>query len=184
MPDLKIEPAFEFRSITRGLLKQEVDFGDPGDAQWKVVSTREPSQEEWESPPGLPGKPASMLNQTRLSSHGAKPQLVLAEASLTGWTVSRLPWNVLENDLRGRSWLRTRSFPFPDSVEVAIQAGITAIVHPGGSIRDKRIHQSCKRSPNCHGDHRCPPFPALAFLPGGGCPCKNRTPCQTGLTGR
>jgi phosphoribosylaminoimidazolecarboxamide formyltransferase/IMP cyclohydrolase len=27
-------------------------------------------------------------------------------------------------------------FPFPDSVEVAAQAGITAIVHPGGSIRD------------------------------------------------
>jgi phosphoribosylaminoimidazolecarboxamide formyltransferase/IMP cyclohydrolase len=27
-------------------------------------------------------------------------------------------------------------FPFPDSVEVAAQAGITAIVHPGGSVRD------------------------------------------------
>jgi phosphoribosylaminoimidazolecarboxamide formyltransferase/IMP cyclohydrolase len=27
-------------------------------------------------------------------------------------------------------------FPFPDSVEIAAQAGITAIIHPGGSIRD------------------------------------------------
>ena len=27
-------------------------------------------------------------------------------------------------------------FPFPDSVEVAAQAGITAIIHPGGSVRD------------------------------------------------
>jgi phosphoribosylaminoimidazolecarboxamide formyltransferase/IMP cyclohydrolase len=27
-------------------------------------------------------------------------------------------------------------FPFPDSVELAAQAGITAIVHPGGSVRD------------------------------------------------
>jgi phosphoribosylaminoimidazolecarboxamide formyltransferase/IMP cyclohydrolase len=27
-------------------------------------------------------------------------------------------------------------FPFPDSVEVAAQAGITAIVQPGGSVRD------------------------------------------------
>ena len=27
-------------------------------------------------------------------------------------------------------------FPFPDSVEVAAQAGVTAIVHPGGSVRD------------------------------------------------
>ena len=27
-------------------------------------------------------------------------------------------------------------FPFPDSVELAAKAGITAVVHPGGSIRD------------------------------------------------
>jgi phosphoribosylaminoimidazolecarboxamide formyltransferase/IMP cyclohydrolase len=27
-------------------------------------------------------------------------------------------------------------FPFPDSVEVAAQAGITAVAHPGGSVRD------------------------------------------------
>jgi phosphoribosylaminoimidazolecarboxamide formyltransferase/IMP cyclohydrolase len=27
-------------------------------------------------------------------------------------------------------------FPFPDSVELAAKAGVTAIVHPGGSIRD------------------------------------------------
>jgi phosphoribosylaminoimidazolecarboxamide formyltransferase/IMP cyclohydrolase len=27
-------------------------------------------------------------------------------------------------------------FPFPDSVEVAAKAGITAVIHPGGSVRD------------------------------------------------
>ncbi len=27
-------------------------------------------------------------------------------------------------------------FPFPDSIEVAAGAGITAVVHPGGSVRD------------------------------------------------
>jgi phosphoribosylaminoimidazolecarboxamide formyltransferase/IMP cyclohydrolase len=27
-------------------------------------------------------------------------------------------------------------FPFPDSVEIAAKAGITAIIHPGGSLRD------------------------------------------------
>jgi phosphoribosylaminoimidazolecarboxamide formyltransferase/IMP cyclohydrolase len=27
-------------------------------------------------------------------------------------------------------------FPFPDSVETAIKAGVSAIVHPGGSVRD------------------------------------------------
>jgi phosphoribosylaminoimidazolecarboxamide formyltransferase/IMP cyclohydrolase len=37
---------------------------------------------------------------------------------------------------RGAVMASDAFFPFPDSVEVAIQAGITAIVHPGGSVRD------------------------------------------------
>jgi phosphoribosylaminoimidazolecarboxamide formyltransferase/IMP cyclohydrolase len=35
-------------------------------------------------------------------------------------------------------------FPFPDGVELLIDAGVTAIVHPGGSIRDEDVHQAAK----------------------------------------
>ena len=34
-------------------------------------------------------------------------------------------------------------FPFTDGVEVAINAGITAIIQPGGSVRDKEIIELC-----------------------------------------
>jgi phosphoribosylaminoimidazolecarboxamide formyltransferase/IMP cyclohydrolase len=30
-------------------------------------------------------------------------------------------------------------FPFPDAVEVAADAGVTAVIHPGGSIRDEEV---------------------------------------------
>jgi phosphoribosylaminoimidazolecarboxamide formyltransferase / IMP cyclohydrolase len=30
-------------------------------------------------------------------------------------------------------------FPFPDALEVAAEAGVTAVVHPGGSVRDAEI---------------------------------------------
>jgi phosphoribosylaminoimidazolecarboxamide formyltransferase/IMP cyclohydrolase len=30
-------------------------------------------------------------------------------------------------------------FPFPDAVEVAADAGVTAVVHPGGSVRDEEV---------------------------------------------
>jgi phosphoribosylaminoimidazolecarboxamide formyltransferase/IMP cyclohydrolase len=30
-------------------------------------------------------------------------------------------------------------FPFPDGIEIAAEAGVTAIIQPGGSIRDKQI---------------------------------------------
>ena len=37
---------------------------------------------------------------------------------------------------RGAALASDAFFPFPDSVEAAAQAGVTAIVHPGGSLRD------------------------------------------------
>jgi phosphoribosylaminoimidazolecarboxamide formyltransferase/IMP cyclohydrolase len=37
---------------------------------------------------------------------------------------------------RGAVMASDAFFPFPDSVETGIAAGITAIVHPGGSVRD------------------------------------------------
>ena len=37
---------------------------------------------------------------------------------------------------RGSVMASDAFFPFPDSVELAAQAGVTAIVHPGGSVRD------------------------------------------------
>jgi len=40
------------------------------------------------------------------------------------------------HDLRGAALLSDAFFPFPDSVELAAQAGIAAIAHPGGSMRD------------------------------------------------
>ena len=30
-------------------------------------------------------------------------------------------------------------FPFPDAVEVAADAGVTAVIHPGGSVRDEEV---------------------------------------------
>ena len=135
MPDLKIEPAYEFRSITRGLLKQEVDFGDPGDAQWKVVSTREPSQEEWKA----------LRFAWKACQHVKSNSIVFAQGEATvgigGGQPNRVDCVKIAMERSGERsqgavMASDAFFPFPDSVEVAIQAGITAIVHPGGSIRD------------------------------------------------
>ena len=36
-------------------------------------------------------------------------------------------------------------FPFPDGVEVAARAGVTAIVQPGGSVRDRQVIETADR---------------------------------------
>src|SRR4030065_1614415 len=46
MPNLEIEPKVEYRSIVRGLLKQDIDFGDKNQTEWKVVTESKPSDAE------------------------------------------------------------------------------------------------------------------------------------------
>ena len=45
--------------------------------------------------------------------------------------------------LQGAVMASDAFFPFPDCVQIAHEAGITAVVHPGGSIRDKESVEYC-----------------------------------------
>jgi phosphoribosylaminoimidazolecarboxamide formyltransferase / IMP cyclohydrolase len=54
-------------------------------------------------------------------------------------------------DLKGAVMASDAFFPFPDCVEIAHKAGITAVVQPGGSIRDKDSMDYC----NNHGMAMC-----------------------------
>ena len=45
-------------------------------------------------------------------------------------------------DLRGAVLASEAFFPFRDSIDIAHEAGITAVIHPGGSIRDKEVFGS------------------------------------------
>jgi phosphoribosylaminoimidazolecarboxamide formyltransferase/IMP cyclohydrolase len=40
---------------------------------------------------------------------------------------------------KGSSMASDAFFPFPDAVEVGADAGVTAVIHPGGSIRDEEV---------------------------------------------
>ncbi|MDE5750034.1 MAG: bifunctional phosphoribosylaminoimidazolecarboxamide formyltransferase/IMP cyclohydrolase PurH, partial [Duncaniella sp.] len=51
------------------------------------------------------------------------------------------------HSLEGAVMASDAFFPFPDCVEIANQAGITAVIHPGGSIRDGESVEYC----NAHG---------------------------------
>ena len=46
-------------------------------------------------------------------------------------------------DLHGAVMASDAFFPFPDCVEIAHEAGVTAVIHPGGSIRDQESVDYC-----------------------------------------
>jgi len=139
IPDLEIEPRYELRTITRGLLKQDIDFGDPENAEWKIISKRAPSKDEMRA----------LKFAWKACQHVKSNAIVfarnfengIATVGIGGGQPNRVDCVKIAAEragekARGAVMASDAFFPFPDSVEVAARAGITAIVHPGGSVRD------------------------------------------------
>jgi len=135
MPDLVVTPAYDLRSITRGLLRQDVDAGDPPGTEWSVVSERQPTEAEW----------AALRFAWRACQHVKSNAIVLVQGEATvgigGGQPNRVDCVRMAVERAGAHaagsvMASDAFFPFPDSVTTAVAAGITAIVHPGGSVRD------------------------------------------------
>jgi len=135
MPAVKVDPLFELRSVNGGVLRQAVDLGDPADTAWHVVTQRQPTEAEWRS----------LRFAWKACQHVKSNAIVFVQDEATVGIGGGQPNRV---DCVGIAAQRAREkahgavmasdafFPFPDSVEAAAQAGITAIVEPGGSVRD------------------------------------------------
>ena len=134
-PAATVQPGYELRSITGGLLRQSMDLGDPAGTEWKVVSTRRPTPEEW----------TALRFAWKACQHVKSNAIVFARNEATvgigGGQPNRVDCvriAVLRAGERAQGAVMASDafFPFSDSVEVAAQAGVTAVIQPGGSIRD------------------------------------------------
>lgn len=135
MPDLNIEPIFEYRSIIRGMLKQSVDLGDPLNADWNAVTERHPDNDEM----------VALKFAWKACQHVKSNAIVFAKGEVTvgigGGQPNRVDCIAIAaqragEKSKGAVMSSDAFFPFSDSIEAAAAYGITAVVQPGGSIRD------------------------------------------------
>jgi len=146
-------PTVKVRTALNGYLSEDTDTVVATAASMKVASTQAPTEQEV----------ADMVFATLLVKHTKSNAIVLAKgaqllASGTGQTsrVDALEQAIAKAgkfnfDLNGAVMASDAFFPFPDCVEIAHEAGITAVVHPGGSIRDQDSIDFC----NAHGMAMC-----------------------------
>ncbi len=140
------EPATHtFRSVLNGVLWQEKDLSRETSEDMKPVTGRVPSSDETED----------LIFANKIVKHSKSNAIVLARnrqlsASGIGQTsrVDALKQAIEKArnfgfDLNGAVMASDAYFPFSDSVEIAHKAGITAIVQPGGSVRDKDSVDYC-----------------------------------------
>jgi phosphoribosylaminoimidazolecarboxamide formyltransferase / IMP cyclohydrolase len=134
----------ELRAIRGGMLAQTWDMGDPADTAWRVVSRREPTEAEW----------AALRFAWHAAQHVKSNAIVLATAAATVGIGGGLPSRVDAVALaaakagaraRGAVMASDAFFPFPDGLEAGAAAGITAVIQPGGSVRDELVIETADR---------------------------------------
>ena len=141
-------PKNSVRTCLNGYLVQDKDNITDSEEILETTTKISPKQEEIED----------LLFASKLCKHTKSNTIVLAKnkqlcASGTGQT-SRVDAlnqaihkaNSFDFDLNGAVMASDAFFPFPDCVEIAHQAGITAVIQPGGSIKDQLSIDYCNEN--------------------------------------
>jgi phosphoribosylaminoimidazolecarboxamide formyltransferase/IMP cyclohydrolase len=131
-----IEPGL--RQVVGGMLVQDRDSGLEERSEMRVVSGRQPTEAEW----------SEALFAWKASKHVRSNAIVLSSGLATvgigAGQMSRVDSVriALEKsagkDLNGAAMASDAFFPFPDSVELATNAGVSVVIQPGGSVRDEQ----------------------------------------------
>lgn len=134
----------DFRSVRGGMLVQETDVIGQETARWKAVTSRLPTPEELED----------LRFAWTVCGHVKSNAIVFArERQVVGVGAGqmsrvdsvRLAAAKAGDRSHGAVAASDAFFPFADGVEAAAAAGVTAVIQPGGSMRDADIFAAAER---------------------------------------
>ncbi|EGG99212.1 IMP cyclohydrolase / Phosphoribosylaminoimidazolecarboxamide formyltransferase [gamma proteobacterium IMCC2047] len=134
-------PSFDFKRVKGGLLVQDTDMGMVNEDELKVVTDRTPTEEEladllfaWEVAKFVKSNAIVYARNGRTIGVGAGQMSRVYSAKIAG--IKAQDENLT---VEGSVMASDAFFPFRDGIDAAAAAGITAVIHPGGSMRDEEI---------------------------------------------
>jgi phosphoribosylaminoimidazolecarboxamide formyltransferase/IMP cyclohydrolase len=132
------ELAWEMRGVRGGMLLQEEDTIAEDEAGWKVVTGREPTAEEFEAL-GFAWKVAKCVKSNAIVLGRGMATVGVGAGQMSRVDAVRLAIAKAGERAQGAVLASDAFFPFPDGVEEAARAGVTAVVQPGGSRGDASV---------------------------------------------
>ena len=135
-------PPIEYRQIDGGFLAQVADTRADDESQWKVVTETTPSAEltnelrfAWAICRHVKSNAITVCRDRALCGAGAGQMSRVDSVDIAiRKSGDRVKGAVLASDA---------FFPFPDSIDIAADAGIVAIIQPGGSKKDPEVIEAC-----------------------------------------
>jgi phosphoribosylaminoimidazolecarboxamide formyltransferase/IMP cyclohydrolase len=135
----------DMKRVRGGLLVQDRDTGLELREEMRIATERAPTEQEW----------GELLFAMRVCKHVRSNAIVLARdlatAGIGAGQMSRVDSvriavdkaRAAQIDLDGAVLASDAFFPFADGPRLAIEAGVTAIIQPGGSTRDEEVIAAC-----------------------------------------
>jgi len=136
-----LHPAFDTKRVSGGLLVQDLDLGHVTEQDLNCVTQRKATAEDikdclfaWQVVKFVKSNAIVYAKQQATVGIGAGQMSRVISAKIAAMKAAEarlaVPGSVMASDA---------FFPFRDSIDAAAEAGITAIIQPGGSIRDEEV---------------------------------------------
>ncbi|WP_113627910.1 bifunctional phosphoribosylaminoimidazolecarboxamide formyltransferase/IMP cyclohydrolase [Pectobacterium peruviense] len=134
-------PALDFKRVNGGLLVQDRDLGMVDASQLRVVTERQPSEQElrdalfcWKVAKFVKSNAIVYARDNMTIGIGAGQMSRVYSAKIAGIKAGDEGLEV-----KGSAMASDAFFPFRDGIDAAAAVGITCVIQPGGSIRDDEV---------------------------------------------
>jgi phosphoribosylaminoimidazolecarboxamide formyltransferase / IMP cyclohydrolase len=126
------------RQVEGGMLVQDRDADLEDRAEMQVVTERRPTEAEWQEL-SFAWKICKHVRSNAIVISKELATVGIGAGQMSRVDAVRLALEKAQSDLHGSVMASDAFFPFPDGPQLAIDAGVTAIIQPGGSVRDPQV---------------------------------------------
>jgi phosphoribosylaminoimidazolecarboxamide formyltransferase/IMP cyclohydrolase len=134
----------DLKKVSGGMLIQTLDSEPVDLSRSEVVTERAPSESEWRDL-AFAQKVVKHVKSNAIVVAKGERTLGVGAGQMNRVGAARIALEQAGEKAAGAVLGSDAFFPFPDTVEAAAKAGVTAIVQPGGSLKDKESIEACNR---------------------------------------
>lgn len=134
-------PALHYQRVSGGLLVQQKDADRVSRSNCRSVSDRKPTEQEWLDML-FAWKVARMVKSNAIVYAANGRTLGVGAGQMSRVDSARIArWKAADAglDLNGSAMASDAFFPFRDGIDTAAEAGVKAVIQPGGSMRDEEV---------------------------------------------
>ncbi|HVA64550.1 MAG TPA: bifunctional phosphoribosylaminoimidazolecarboxamide formyltransferase/IMP cyclohydrolase [Terriglobales bacterium] len=141
---VRTAPSWTLRSLSGGWLLQDPDRTLWAEPAWQVVTRRAPTESE-AAGLRLGWAVAKHVKSNAIVFARAEQTLAVGAGQMSRVDAVKVAGLRAQLPLQGSAMASDAFFPFPDGIEEGARLGATAVIQPGGSVRDRECIEACDR---------------------------------------